>query len=130
MLNELSVEETKKLVNEVYCVYRQFLFGDDEIDIKKDADKVTVKIKSMQNHIDIEYCISQTEWDSFISKLYDDIHINNWKTIYNPEKLMMMDGARWEIQISFDGGEKRIYKGDNTYPYNWDDFTNLLVQFM
>ena len=40
-----------------------------------------------------------------------------------------MDGCTWEFQISVEGGRKRIYRGDNEYPENWDEFESLMRQF-
>ncbi len=130
MAKRLRVEETKNLVSEVRFDYCEYMLGEDVIDIKKEADKITVTVDSMRKKLNTKYCIPQEEWDSFISKLYDEIHINKWKRSYKPEELLICDGAFWEIQISVDGRRKRIYKGDNTYPDNWDDFAILMEGFL
>lgn len=129
MSNRMKVEELKKLVTEVHFSSICYIGGIDEVDIKRENGKIIVRAKSMRGHIDEKYSMSQEEWDVFIDKLYDDLHINKWKRSYKPDEWVIIDGCTWELQISVEGGRKRIYRGDNEYPENWDEFESLMRQF-
>lgn len=129
MSNKMKVEELKKLVNGVNFSFMSFIGGMDEVDIRKQDGKITVRVESMRGHIDEEHSMSQEEWDALIDKLYDELHIDKWKRSYRPKEWIIMDGCTWELKISVEGGRKRIYRGDNVYPENWDEFESLMRQF-
>lgn len=129
MSRKTDMEELKKQVNEVRFSRMDYLYGEDIFDISKGEDKATVKIESMINYVSEEYCISLDEWYAFIDKLYDRLHIDKWKRNYRPDKCIFLDGTFWDLKISFDGRRKRVYKGDNTFPANWNKFASLMEKF-
>ena len=130
MSKRLKIEELKKLVKEVRFNSVDYLHGPDVIDIKKDDGKITVTVTSMLQYVEKEYSITQDKWDSLIDTLYDDIHINNWAHTYMPSEWIIAVGRDWELQISVEGGRRRIYRGSNVYPDNWDDFESLIESFV
>lgn len=123
-------DDLKKRVTEVRFSFMGYMYGEDTVDVRKTDGGGSVKAGSMHYHVDTEYCISQDEWDSFISRLYDDLEIDRWKRSYKPDDFIVMDGAFWELGISVEGGRKRIYRGDNVYPDNWDDFESLMKRMI
>ena len=129
MSRKTDMEELKKQVNKVRFSRMDYLYGEDIFDISKGEDKATVKIESMINYVSEEYCISLDEWYAFIDKLYDRLHIDKWKRNYRPDKCIFLDGTFWDLKISFDGRRKRVYKGDNTFPANWNKFASLMEKF-
>ena len=66
MSKRLTIEELKKLVTEVRYESICYIGGSDTIDIKKADGKITVKLTSMSNYYDDEYCITQERWDALI----------------------------------------------------------------
>lgn len=60
--------------------------------------------------------------DSFVAEL-QELHIGEWKSNYYT---CACDGEQWEIVFKFNDGTKRINKGSNAYPYNFDDLMDLL----
>ena len=58
-----------------------------------------------------------------------DIHIGEWQNRYHPERYgyHVCDGTQWELSIFYDNGEKEFFiEGDNTWPYNFDEFSRLM----
>ena len=93
MSNRMKVEELKKLVAGVHFSSICYIGGIDEVDIKKENGRITVRAESMRGHIDEKYSMSQEEWDAFIDKLYDDLHINKWKRSYKPDEWVIMESS-------------------------------------
>lgn len=58
-----------------------------------------------------------------------ELHIGEWRTRYDPSRFgyTVLDGTQWELEIYFSDGHKpkKIY-GSNSYPYNFNKFTQLL----
>ena len=61
MSNRMKVEELKKLVTEVHFSSICYIGGIDEVDIKKENGRITVRAESMRGHIDEKYSMSQEE---------------------------------------------------------------------
>lgn len=57
------------------------------------------------------------------------LHIGEWRSKYNLRRFgyEVLDGTQWELEIHYKNGIKpfKIY-GDNAYPYNFDEFKELL----
>lgn len=65
--------------------------------------------------------------DTFISAL-KNLHIGEWRSFYSTERFgyVVCDGTQWELEFEFSNGHKPIrYGGDNSYPYNFDEFQAL-----
>ena len=129
MSKRLKIDELKKLITEVRYNSVDYLYGPDVIDIKKEDGKYTVAVTSMQRYIEEKHTITQDKWDALIDGLYDDLHVNKWDHTYMPSEWVISDGQDWELQISVEGGRRRIYRGSNVYPDNWDSFESLIESF-
>lgn len=66
--------------------------------------------------------------ENFILGL-SELHIGEWRKHYSPNRFgyVVLDGTQWELEIQFKNGKKplKIY-GDNSYPYNFDKFKELI----
>lgn len=66
--------------------------------------------------------------DEFFDELRS-LHIGEWRRSYRPERFgySYCDGTQWEMEILFSNGAKPFKScGDNSYPYNFDEFQELL----
>ncbi len=59
----------------------------------------------------------------FLRKLWD-IHMGEWKREYiNPD---VLDGTQWSVEIRYNDGMKRCFSGSNMFPYNFNEFLELM----
>lgn len=67
--------------------------------------------------------------DEFIEG-FRELRIGEWRRHYDLRRFgcMVLDEAQWEFKIYFSNGHKPVkISGDNAYPYNFDQFQELLV---
>lgn len=65
--------------------------------------------------------------DTFIAAL-KNLHIGEWRSFYSTERFgyVVCDGTQWEIEFEYSNGHRPVkYSGDNSYPYNFDEFELL-----
>lgn len=68
------------------------------------------------------------EKDEFMDEL-SRLYIGEWRRSYQTERFgyVVLDGTQWELEIQFSNGAKPFKSyGSNSYPYNFDDFQELL----
>ena len=59
----------------------------------------------------------------FLRKLWD-IHMGEWKKEYiNPD---VLDGTQWSVEIRYNDGKECHFSGSNMYPYNFNEFLELM----
>ena len=66
--------------------------------------------------------------DEFLDEL-SDLNIGEWRRSYRPERFgcSYCDGTQWGLEIQFSNGVKPFKScGDNSYPYNFNKFQELL----
>lgn len=60
---------------------------------------------------------------------FSRLHIGEWRKHYNTKRFgyTVCHGTHWSLEINYSNGIKpvKIY-GDNSYPYNFDDFKELM----
>lgn len=57
---------------------------------------------------------------------WDEIHTEYWKFDYPNKSLpLTYDGEQWLLYVRKEGQRGDIYKGDSTYPPNWDKLLDL-----
>lgn len=65
--------------------------------------------------------------DTFIDEL-KDLRIGEWRRRYSTERFgyVVCDGTQWELEFEYNNGHKPVrFNGDNSYPYNFDNFQML-----
>lgn len=65
----------------------------------------------------------------FLDEL-NSLHIGEWRSSYSLKRFgyKVLDGTQWELEILYKNGAKPFKSyGDNAYPYNFDEFKELLV---
>ena len=65
--------------------------------------------------------------DTFIESL-KELHIGEWRRRYSTERFVYVvcDGTQWELEFEYNNGHKLVrFNGDNSYPYNFDNFQML-----
>lgn len=66
--------------------------------------------------------------DEFLEGLRG-LHIGEWRRNYDPCRFgyEVLDGTQWELEIFFSDGHQPVRKyGNNSYPYNFNKFLELL----
>ena len=60
-------------------------------------------------------------------ELFADLHIGEWRKHYSTHRfgIEILDGTQWSLDIYYDDDTKCSYGGDNAYPYNFCDLTDL-----
>ncbi len=61
--------------------------------------------------------------NDLLSEIYD-LHMGEWKRNYTDP--YVMDGIQWEVEISYNDGEKRLFSGSNAFPYNFREFLDIV----
>lgn len=65
--------------------------------------------------------------DTFLAALIN-LHIGEWRRNYSTKRFgyMVYDGTQWELEFEYNKGHKSIrFAGDNSYPYNFNQFQRL-----
>lgn len=65
--------------------------------------------------------------ETFIVAL-KDLHIGEWRRRYSTERFgyTVLDGTQWDLEFEYSNGHKPVrFDGDNSYPYNFDEFQML-----
>lgn len=74
--------------------------------------------------------ITLEKWQKIVDGLYDRAHLNEWKEEYKPEKICVLDGIQWELELKLDDGRVCKYCGSNAYPSYWEKFLKLFEVFV
>ena len=92
--------------------------------IEVTAEKIICKALAGIDYVEkaVEY-----EKENFLYEL-GNLHIGAWNEEYSTERfgLYCLDGTAWELQIEYKDGNKKIYFGQNAYPYNFNELLNLM----
>lgn len=56
------------------------------------------------------------------------LYLGEWRAYYSPERfgIHILDGAQWELKVTFADGKSKSWGGSNDYPYNFEVLLNLL----
>ena len=64
---------------------------------------------------------------AFLARL-KSLHIGEWLSRYSTLRFdyMVLDGTQWELEFEYSNGQKSIkFEGNNSYPYNFNEFLIL-----
>ncbi len=100
----------------------------------------TISFDSEELQVSVEHslCIEPEETpDGYLLPLEKDeflyelarLHIGEWRTSYYPERFgySVLDGTQWELEIQYSNGRKPFKSyGSNSFPYNFNEFKELL----
>jgi len=60
--------------------------------------------------------------------LLADLYIGEWLEYYSPERFgyFILDGTQWSVTFEYFNGQKTVeYGGSNSYPYNFEEFSQI-----
>lgn len=122
-----SFDESIPFIEQIDFSYGGYFYG---------YEYRTITISKENVSLDVNYVLQKTEdkkpfFREFPSMKKDFLeafaylHIGEWKTTYN--NCSVMDGTSWYLTIRFGNGHRKVKKeGSNAYPYNFDDFYELM----
>ena len=95
-------------------------YNDDQVIIKKEVSIITPENQNAEQ-------VHTLDKDEFLKEL-KKIYIGEWRKNYSPSRFgyMVCDGTQWSLEITYKDGECYKIEGDNDYPYNFDELTELL----
>ncbi len=105
-------------------------YGDDVYEVVIGEKEIEFK----SAHFDIPALLTDLGYRTFCDReefieLFRRLHIGEWRKNYNTRRFgySVCDGTQWSLEIHYSNGLKpvKIY-GDNAYPYNFDDFKELM----
>lgn len=104
------------------CETRTISFENEELQVNV---QYALPVAPKETPIDLLLPYNKAEFLNELSCL----HIGEWRSKYNLRRFgyEVLDGTQWELEIHYKNGIKpfKIY-GDNAYPYNFDEFKELL----
>lgn len=71
--------------------------------------------------------ITQDQWEQIVTKLYDQIGVQEWEKEYNYRHIL--DGMQWEFVITAEDGVQHKYSGSNDYPPRWSELVAIFNEF-
>lgn len=75
----------------------------------------------------IEFLLPYDKED-FVERM-TQLHIGEWRSSYTLKRsgYKVLDGTQWELEIHYNNGAKPFKShGDNSFPYNFDEFQELI----
>ncbi|MFR2890294.1 hypothetical protein [Clostridium butyricum] len=112
------------LIGGFFGGYETRTFRLDEVHLYTEVNH-SINLKPTNIHVEADCPTTKDAFLEGISKL----HIGEWRSRYTLDKFgyHICDGTQWGLKIYFSDGHKpvKIY-GDNSYPYNFDEFQELL----
>lgn len=130
-LKTLEFDNKLSAISEIIFTIGGYFGGYETRTVSLDGGDLQVNV---QHSLSIEPDEPQAEFilpvgkDEFMNEL-SRLHIGEWRSSYNPERFgyMVLDGTQWELEIHYNNGAKPFKShGSNSYPYNFDDFQELL----
>ena len=85
----------------------------------------SLALKPSNFHIEPDYPLTK---EDLLMGLFE-LHIGEWRRTYNTQRFgyHVLDGTQWELEIHYSNGHKPFkVDGDNAYPYNFNEFQELL----
>ena len=115
-IKEIKIESMGYLSNKECIAY----FEDDKVHIKKES----LLHNSDDKDNDFIHELNKEEFLEEFSKLY----IGEWKKKYSILQYgnVYIEGIKWTLLITYNDGKTYSIKGDNSYPYNFNELTDLL----
>ena len=95
-------------------------YDDEKVVIKKEVSFITPESKNTKRI----HTLDKEDFSKELKKLY----IGEWRRNYSTSRFgyMVCDGTQWNLEITYMNGERYKIEGDNDYPYNFDELTELL----
>ncbi len=104
------------------CETRTYFLNEEHLRMK--IDRVQV-FETACPEIEPDYPISKEEMLEGLLSL----HVGEWRKAYLPKRFgyAVFDGTQWELEIYYSNGRKPVkFYGSNSYPYNFNELTELL----
>ena len=68
--------------------------------------------------------MTEEEWKALLDKLYTELHIHEWNSIFITRNYA--EGEKWELEILFTEDRVIKYKGFGGFPPYWEELKELL----
>ena len=124
---QINIPFIKKIVFEIggfHEGYETRTFSFDKEHLYMNVEHSLI-LRPTNLYIHPDFLMKKDEFFEGLKKLY----IGEWRKKYTAAQYgcMVCDGTQWELNIYYSNGIKpfKVY-GDNAYPYNFDDFLDLI----
>lgn len=129
-INEIEAVDRAK-VAEIKYAYGGYLSGHSSIVIKKNKNGAIVQTRRARygegKAHEEKVSISTEKWEQIVSKLYDEICIQEWERNY--DNWGILDGMQWKFVITAEDGKMQRHEGSNAFPQKWDEFKSVFSEY-
>ncbi len=131
----------EKAISDYICLTGDYKFTKPELkDIKfneniNDLLKITYRTGAMPSSCVESLILDLTticeEEKHNLLNLIKDLHVGEWRKSYSPERFGMcvLDGIGWDVTFEFTNGKKVTCEGNNAFPYNFQEFVDILEEY-
>ena len=127
ILKKIDFEELKLKINKILFSKGGYFGGYETIEVIKNNNSIECKTTHSLKKKKGIFEIPIKTWDEFLSKIFNQ-NILDWKSSYCNDNIC--DGEQWELEIYFNGLPSFVSSGSNDYPENWENFCNVINQYL
>lgn len=126
-LKTIEFENNLSAISKIVFTIGGYFGGYETREISLDCGNLQVNV---QHSLPIEPEETAVPYgkDEFMDEL-SRLHIGEWRGSYSPERFgyVVLDGTQWELEIHYNNGAKPFKShGTNSFPYNFNEFQELL----
>ena len=127
LINRDKAEDLREIVESIEFCYGAYLSGETTVTIKKNEKGARVSVSEFPYGTEPpnDKQITPIRWTRLIDKLFNELHLHEWKKHYSPDGDWIMDGDYWHLKIKLSGKRVRIWSGENAYPVYWNKLRAL-----
>ena len=128
-------EDLRDTTTQIHLKIEGYLYGEVDFYVEKKKRGAFVLAKPYmslgKNRIPDEELeqgktITKKEWKNIITGLYDKAHVHEWKKSY---KAIAEDAVNWKLELGFEDGSKKQFRGKGAYPPYWKEFKEAFLPY-